>query len=247
MRLHLHFSICCLIFWAPGQAMAKSLPAFPGTATVIALDGQPEWLDGRAWRPVALGQLFGPGDRLRCGGDASLQCVVDSRLGLALDASTECALPEPPAGGIGVELVRGRLALLADPGQYVELSTDNAVIQCGPGATDLEVTAGGLTTQLCAAQAGARLSDPKRLKVLELPPYSSAILSDGRLLGPASLGKRDLSDINARWERARLFYGQRKELLKAMAAMPEHSAFVHALKKRKARVATLPPSAAPPY
>jgi len=207
-------------------------------ATVIALDGQPEWLDGQAWKPVSLGQCFGPGDRLRCGKGASLQCVFGDGVSVALDADSLLAIPDQAPGPLRLNLNHGRLGCFAEAGPSVEIHTGNAMVEAGPGAVDLEAATVTQNTLANTAQFGARFGDPARRKTLDLAPYSSAVLAMDRLMGPDSLGKRDVSGMNARWERARLFFGQRKELLKAMAAMPEHAGFVKALNKR--RIAAAP-------
>ena len=233
MRLRLCFSALCLIFWAGSSAAAQPAQAKGPVATVIALDGQAEWLDGDAWKPVALGQCFGPGDHLRCGKDGSLQCVVNGAVGLALDVNSLLMLPTQDPGTLMLNLNHGRLGCFADASQTVEVHSGNAMVQAGPGPIDLEMGTESQNTIVNTGQAGARFGDPAHINTLDLAPYSSGILVMDRVLGPNSMGKRDISDMNARWERARTFFGQRKELLKAMAAMPEHAGFVKALKKRQ--------------
>ncbi|HXC65241.1 MAG TPA: hypothetical protein VNZ67_12845, partial [bacterium] len=122
----------------------------------------------------------------------------------------------------------------ADASQTVEIHTGNAMAQAGPGPIDLELGTETQNTIADTGQAGARFGDPAHIKTLDLAPYSSGVLVMDRVLGPEGMSKRDISDMNARWERARTFFGQRKELLKAMAAMPEHAGFVKALRERMA-------------
>jgi hypothetical protein len=232
MRLRLSFALLCLLLGAASQAFSKQNAPPDTVATVIALDGQSEWQDGQTWKPVALGQLFGPGDRLRCGMDSSMQWVVDGILSVALDADTTLTLPTQASGPLTLNLNRGRIGCFADPGLVVKIHTGNAMIQAGPGAIDLEAAAVSQNTLLNTAQIGAQFGDPARLRTLDLAPFSSAVLVMDRLLGPDSLSKRDISEMNARWERARVFFGQRSELLKAMRAMPEHAGFMKALHQR---------------
>ncbi|HTB33609.1 MAG TPA: hypothetical protein VK842_01990, partial [bacterium] len=171
---------------------------------------------------------------LRCGKESSLQCVIGQDLSVAVEPGTALDFPGPGDPAAQIHLGLGRVGVFAGQGQAVALRTDTALVLSGPAPCDLELSAFSQQSLLATSQCDARFSDPKQRKTVALAPYSSALLSQGRLMGPDTLGKRDLSDMNARWERARLFFGQRKELLGAMAAMPEHAAFVKALKKRLA-------------
>jgi len=234
MRLRLCFPILCLALGAAAPATAAPAAPKPPVATVIALDGQAEWQDGDDWKPVALGQCFGPGDRLRCGKDGSMECVVDGDLGLALDVNSLLMLPTQEPGTLMLNLNHGRLGCFADMSRTVEIHTGNAMVQAGPGPIDLEVGTETQNSIVNTGPAGAQFGDPARVRTLALAPYSSAVLVMDRVLGPDGMSKRDVSDMNARWERARTFFGQRRDLLKAMAAMPEHAKFVKALGRRLA-------------
>jgi len=220
------------------MGLAPSLPCAPAPpALVLTLEAPVQWRHGGPWHDVELGQLFGPGDELRCGDGGTLLLSLDAGVSLALEPGAQLRLHGGAAGGrLALELAQGRVDLLGgqrDDGAGVTLRTPNAQVELlGP---DAEVYAAGpQETQVTVSEGRALLGDlgSKRRELVEA--LQRRRLTQGRLLAAEPLAKREIFPLADRWGRMRQFHGQRQALRRALLASKDHAPFVRALQRRQA-------------
>lgn len=213
----------------------KGAPATP--AMVLTLDGPVQWLDGSHWRPVELGQLFGPGDTLRCGPAATLLLALGDACSVALDPGTQVRLTQAGTGdGPGLELAAGRLDLLSDPAPDAPgfpVRTANALVRVL--GRDVQVSAAPDDSEVCVTRGEALLGDPRWRVDGSVSARQRRRLALGRLWPLEDLSKRAIFALDDRWARAREFHAQRRALWPALLGSPDHARFLRALKQRQAR------------
>lgn len=186
-------------------------------ATVLTLEGPAELWDQGRWRALALGQLLGPGDRVRCGPGGGLHLALADGSTLALGPGTELGLIRlgGPAAGSELELRRGSLhAVVERPAAQAgwALRTPKALVRADqPG--DLEVQAGPNETVVSVHQGAALLGDPEGRRLEPVLTQRRRRLVHDRLLAEERLAKRDAIALRERWARARVFHAQRAGLI----------------------------------
>lgn len=188
-------------------------------ATVLTLEGQAELDEAGRWSALDLGQLLGPGDRVRTAEGAHLHLALADGSTVTLGPNSELSLESLGAGGQGsqtaLKLARGLLhALVAKlaGGSRFEIQTGNAV--AGVKGTEFEVQVGANETVVAVNEGVVELSDAARTRMEPVLPLHRRRLSQGRMLAAERLAKRDAGALRDRWARARLFHAQRAELLK---------------------------------
>lgn len=188
-------------------------------ATALTLEGQADFDDGGAFKPLQLGQLLGPGDRVRTGENGALQLALADGSSLALGPNTELTLQDLGPGGENsrttIQLLRGLMNAIVEPlapsGRF-EILSDNAVVAVK--GTDFEVQAGTQDTLVTVNQGTVELGDPSRRRFEPILPLHRRRLLMNRLEGEETLAKREVLTLHERWARAHLFHAQRHELLK---------------------------------
>jgi len=188
-------------------------------ATVLTLDGQAELEDGGAWSALALGQVLGPGDTVRTSENSSLHLALADGSSVALGPNTEMTLKALGPGGDGsqsvLQLLRGVLNAMVEkvtPGGKFEIESSNAVVAVK--GTDFEVANYSAADTVVTVNEGTvELGDSQRQRFEPILPLRRRRLTNNRLLAEEILAKREISEFQARWERAHLFHAQRHELL----------------------------------
>lgn len=210
-------------------------------ATVISLEGRAQLADGRHFRDLQLGQLLGPGDRVRTGEDGGLHMVLADGTSLVLGPGTELALLALPSGGAApktrIQLRQGVLEAIVEKlgdGALFEIRSPNAIATT-QGA-DFELSAGPDECIVTVEQGIVRLGDSGRKRFEPVLPLHRRRLVQNRLMAAETLGKRDLNSFRERWVRARVFHGQREELLRHFRVedKEERARFRRELLKRRA-------------
>ena len=227
MRLAL---ILCLLAAPSGPLRA----AGPAPTLALTLEGPVQWRDRGRWKDVELGQWFGPGDQLRCGEGGRLLLSLDAATSLALEPGGQLGLQRGPGGEATVALQEGRVDVLAEAadGPGLTLHSPNALVRAQ--GQEVELLAGPELTEVTVIQGRALLEDLKGLRAEPVGALERRRLSQGRLLAAETLAKREVFELDARWERARQFHGQRLALRQALLAAPERAAFARALRRRRA-------------
>ncbi len=206
---------------APGLAALEDAEqaAESVAATVLTLEGPAQLADAQGYSDLALGQLLGPGDRVRTGEGGGLHLALADGSSLALGPNTEITLQALGGGGEGsdtvVELARGLLNALVERHKgrsSFEERTANAVVAVK--GTEFEVQAGAQETVVTVNEGVVELGDAARKRFEPVLPLHRRRLSQGRLLAEERLAKRDAGAFRQRWARARVFHSQRQELLK---------------------------------
>jgi hypothetical protein len=188
-------------------------------ATVITLAPPADVeVDGK-FEALSLGQLLGPGDRVRTGEGGSLHLVLADGSSLVLGPNTEMTLESLGPGGQGsntvLRLVRGLMNAIVEKltvGAVFEVRTANAV--AAVKGTDFEVDAGAEDTVVTVAEGTVQLGDKDRRRFEPVLPLHRRRLTQNRLLAAETLARRDANEFHERWARARVFHEQRHELLK---------------------------------
>jgi ferric-dicitrate binding protein FerR (iron transport regulator) len=208
-------------------ALAASLPARTDAeaaveavaATVLTLEGQAELEQGGAFKPLSLGQLLGPGDRVRTGKDGGLHLALADGSSVSLGPSSQLSLQSlgGPAGGTltALRLERGLLNAMVEPlrpGTAFEILSPNAVVAVA--GTEFEVRASAQETVVSVHEGSVRLGDADRRRFEPVLPLHRRRLLLNRLLAPERLAKREAGALRERWARARIFHAQRHSLLR---------------------------------
>lgn len=178
-------------------------------ATVLTLEGDVQAKQGKAFKPVALGQRFKAGTLFKCPADASLHLALSDGSTLALAGGSELELKAEGPGKTVLVMKQG-LAFLQ--GATLEVQTANAVIQAQ--ASDLEVAASPDDSTVSVASGSALLGDAARRRFEPIPANKRRRFTHNRLLAAETLSRRDASALGERWQRSRLFHQQREILLK---------------------------------
>ena len=171
----------------------------PPPALVLTLEGGVQYMDRGRWLDVQLGQLFGPGDRLRTGADGRLLLGLDAGRSLALEADSQVALkPAPPGGGLGLDVEAGRVDVLADGGAAdFPVGTPNARVRIQGSEVELWVETDA--TQVTVGRGRALLGDKGGRRQEAVAPLECRRLGLGRLLAAEPLAKREIFQFNDRW------------------------------------------------
>lgn len=208
------------VLGAPLRAMDDAESAAESVAaTVLTLEGSASIAEDDAWSPLELGQVVGPGDRVRTAEDSSLQLALADGSSVALGPNSELSLKELGAGGEGsvsiIQMLRGAVNFMVEhvtgSGRF-EVETSNAVVAVK--GTDFEVASySGADTVVTVAEGTVELGDDKRQRFEPILPLRRRRLTNGRLLAEEQLAKREINEFHARWERAHMFHAQRHELM----------------------------------
>lgn len=190
-------------------------------ATVIELTGEAFYeAEGAEMKPVELGQLFAAGDRLQTRENSSLELVLADGSTLSLGPNSELSINAMGKGGDGsqslFELFKGTVNAIVEkltPGAKFEIKTNYAV--AAVKGTQFEVSAEESESAVTVAEGTVAMSDPEGKRRQDVSPLQRCSASQGRLNPAFALGKREAGEFRARWERARMIHGQRKELIKA--------------------------------
>jgi hypothetical protein len=102
---------------------------------------------------------------------------------------------------------------MAGQGAGMALRSPHALAEAGPGAEfELELAEG--ESQLSCRQGGLTISSLSGSTRAEAAAHERVIAGAGRLNAAFRLPKRELGELESRWQRARLIQGQAAEILK---------------------------------
>ncbi len=208
-----------LAFLLAQAGLALAAAAEDPAATVIELSGEAFFEDaGGELKEVVLGQLFSEGDRLMTKESSSLQLVLADGSSLSLGPNTELSISRLEKAAEGsksfFELIKGTVNAIIEKittGSAFEIKSAYAV--AAVKGTEFELSHDGAESGLTVREGTVAFSDPEKKAEVSVGPSQRSLAAKGALNRPFQLSKRDLGDYERRWERARKFHGQRRELM----------------------------------
>jgi ferric-dicitrate binding protein FerR (iron transport regulator) len=208
-----------LVLAAPAPADDAGQAVESVAATLIALEAPAELETAGSFQALRLGQVLGPGDRVRTGEGGGLQLILADGSSVALGPNTELSLEALGPGGQGsntvLRLFRGLLnAIVEKSGAEASFEIHSADAVAAVKGTDFEVRCSTEETVVTVSEGIVQLGDAGRKRFEPVLPLHRRRLRLGRLLGAEALSKRELRPFRERWARARIFHAQRHELLK---------------------------------
>lgn len=188
-------------------------------ATVIEISGEVFYQGAEdELHAVELGQLFSEGDRLLTKADSSLQLVLADGSTLSLGPNTELSVrsmqKSESVSKTFFELIKGTVNAIVESlsqGSTFEIRSTHGV--AAVKGTEFELSADETESSVTVREGVVSFSSPDNSASVDVGPFHRCSAGVGRLNRAFRLGKREAGDFEKRWERARKFHGQRRELM----------------------------------
>ena len=208
-------------------------------ATAVNVVGEVNVLEDQAWTAVAEGQLFGEGDRIKTGDNATLQLVLADGSSVALAPDSELTLDNLGSGQEGsvtlLTLARGLLNTMVEKlksGSRFEVQTSGAV--AAVKGTDFEVSLTGSESAVTVNEGTVQLGDAGRNHFEPVQPNERRRVVQNRVLAPETLSLEDRAAFHHRWARAHSLHLQRRALMRRFSRTPGRRRFLRQLRNRNA-------------